>query len=67
MEAAVAYDQVGKPDDAKREQMIALGVFKSMMSNGDGKSHEHAFVVISIAEQYEMMGAMRRHRVGRKP
>jgi tetratricopeptide (TPR) repeat protein len=64
MEAAVAYDQLGKPDDAKREQMIAVGIFKSMMPNGDGQSREHAFVVISITEEYELMAATRRRRVG---
>ncbi|MBO0759241.1 MAG: DUF4919 domain-containing protein, partial [Bradyrhizobiaceae bacterium] len=64
MEAAVAYDQLGKPNEAKREQMIAVGIFKSMMPNGDGHSREHAFVVISITEEYELMAATRRRRVG---
>jgi hypothetical protein len=63
MEAALAYDKLGKPDDAKREQMIAVGVFKSMIRDGDGKSREHAFVVISSAEEYELMGVMHRRRV----
>jgi hypothetical protein len=62
--AALAYSQLGKSDDAKREQTIAMGIFKSMMLNGDGKSREHAFVVISIAEEYELMAALRHHRAG---
>src|SRR5262249_32126913 len=51
--AAVAYSRLGKSDDAKREQTIAVAIFKSMMPNGDGKSREHAFVVISVSEEYE--------------
>jgi len=62
--AAVAYDQLGKPDDARREQAIAVAIFRSMMPNGDGKSREHAFVVISITEEYELMAATLRRRVG---
>jgi hypothetical protein len=62
LQSAVAYDLLGKIDGAKREQAIAVAIFKSMMPNGDGKSREHAFVVISVAEEYELMRA-RRHRV----
>jgi hypothetical protein len=62
--ASVAYHMLGKSDDAEREKAIAVAIFKSMMLNGDGKSREHAFVVISVAEEYELMTATLRRRVG---
>jgi hypothetical protein len=64
LQAASALSQLGKPDDAKRERTIAAGIFKSMMPNGDGKSREHAYVVISVTEEYELMAATRHLRVG---
>jgi hypothetical protein len=63
-QAFMALGQLGKLGDAVREQEIATGIFKSMMPNGDGKSREHAFVVISIAEEYELIAAQRWRRVG---
>lgn len=59
--SSIAYGELGKADDAAREQKIAVAIFKSMMSNGDGQSPEHAFVVISVAEEYELMSARKRH------
>jgi hypothetical protein len=64
LQAFLALGQLGKLDDAVREQKIATAIFKSMMPNGDGKSREHAFVVISVAEEYELIAAQRRRRVG---
>jgi len=61
--AAVAYSWLGKSGDAKREQTIAVAIFKSMMPNGDGKSRGHAYVVISVSEEYELMLARRRRVV----
>jgi hypothetical protein len=61
--AAAAYVRLGKSDDARREHAIAMGIFKSMMPNGDGKSREQAFVVISVAEEYELMRARQRRVV----
>jgi hypothetical protein len=61
--AAVAYDVLGKSDDAKRERTIGVAIFKSMMLNGDGKTPEQAFVVISVAEEYELMRARQRRVV----
>jgi hypothetical protein len=61
--AAAAYGRLGKSDDARREHAIAMGIFKSMMPNGDGKSREQAFVVISVAEEYELMRARQRRVV----
>jgi hypothetical protein len=58
--AAVANGALGKADEAQREQAIALAIFKSMMPNGDGRSFERAFVVISVAEEYELMRARQR-------
>jgi tetratricopeptide (TPR) repeat protein len=62
MAATMAYMKLGRPDEAKREQAIAVAIFKSIMRNGDGKSPGQAFVVISVAEEYALMAA-RRYRV----
>lgn len=35
-----------------------------MVAGGDGRSHEHAFVVISVAKESEMLAALRWHRSG---
>jgi hypothetical protein len=63
MASAIAHEHLGKPDDAKRERAIAVAIFKSIMLNGDGRSREHAFVVISVAEEYELMRARQRRVV----
>jgi hypothetical protein len=56
LQSAVANAVLAKFDDAKRERAIAMAIFKSMRPNGgDGKSREQAFVVISAAEEYELM------------
>jgi hypothetical protein len=57
LQSAVASAVLAKFDDAKRERAIAMAIFKSMRLNGDGKSPEKAFVVISAAEEYELMRA----------
>jgi hypothetical protein len=58
----MAYMKLGKPDEAAREQAISAAILKSMMRNGDGKSPEQAFVVISVGEEYALIAALR-HRV----
>ena len=64
--AGAAYYMLGKSAEAEREQTIAVAIFKSMMRNGDGKSPEQAFVVISVLEEYQLMAARRRRVVGQR-
>lgn len=61
--AAIALSQLGKANEAERERTIAVAIFKSMMPNGDGRSPEQAFVVISVPEEYQLMAARRRRVV----
>jgi hypothetical protein len=64
MAAGTAYGRLGgHPDDEKREHAIAAHLFRSMRPNGNGKSFEQAFVVISVAEEYELMVVLRRRVV----
>jgi tetratricopeptide (TPR) repeat protein len=58
MAAMLAYTKLGQPDEAKREQAIAVAIVKSIMKSGDGKSPEQAFVVISVAEEYALLAAL---------
>jgi hypothetical protein len=57
LQLAVASAVLANFDDAKRERAIAMAIFRSMKLNGAGKSPEQAFVVISAAEEYELMRA----------
>jgi hypothetical protein len=59
LSAAAAYAKLGKPDEAARERDIATAIFKSIMRGRDGRSPERAFVVISVAEEYALMAALR--------
>jgi hypothetical protein len=67
MAAGTAYGKLGgRPDDEKREHAIAAGLFRSMRPNGTGKSREQAFVVISVAEEYELLTVLGRRRVAQR-
>lgn len=48
----IADDRLGQAADAQREKAIARGLFESIRT-GDGLSHEHAFTVISVGEEYD--------------
>jgi hypothetical protein len=64
MAAGTAYGKLGgHPDEEKREHAIATGLFRSMRPNGNGKSREGAFVVISVAEEYELVVSVLKRRV----
>lgn len=60
---ALADGELGKAEDSAREQKIGVAILKSVMGGQDGQSPEHAFVVISVAEEYELMAARERHVV----
>jgi hypothetical protein len=61
--AAVCYDQLGQPEEAKREREIGHGLVKAILSTGDGKSPETAFTVVTVAEEYSMLLIMKARRV----
>lgn len=52
-----ALTAMNRQDEGAREQAIAVGIFKSIMAGHDGSSPDQAFIVISIAEEYELMAA----------
>ncbi len=57
---SLAEGELGKADDAAREQKIGVAILKSVMAGHDGSSPDQAFVVISVAEEYELMAARER-------
>src|SRR5262245_57597854 len=60
--AAVAYGKLGRHDEGKRAHAISVAIIKSIMQGRDGKSPEQAFVVISVAEEYALLSALRYRR-----
>lgn len=48
--------QVIEPAQVKQHDAMARGLLRSIMASGDGKSAETAFVVISVAEEYSLLG-----------
>lgn len=55
--AGAADLALGHPDDAQREKAMAEGIFASIRT-GDGLSFEHAFTVIAIDEEYDLLITM---------
>lgn len=58
MIAAVCHKKGGNEEEARRAHATSLGLIKSVLQSGDGKSPETAFVVIAIDEEYSVMGAL---------
>jgi len=54
----VAFEKLGRTADSAAEREIAIGLVKSVMRTGDGKSPETAFVVISVSEEFSTLGAL---------
>ena len=57
--AALAYKALDDDDSAAREQDIAAGLMKSVMT-GDGQSAKTAFTVITVHEEYAVIHALGR-------
>ena len=55
--AGAADVALGHPDDGMKERAMAEGIFQSIRT-GDGLSFEHAFTVISVAEEYDLLATM---------
>jgi hypothetical protein len=54
----VALEKLGRAAEATTEREHAVGLVKSVLRSGDGKSAETAFVVISVGEAYSTLGAV---------
>jgi hypothetical protein len=59
--AAVAYERLGRGQDAARERATGTGLLQSIHT-GDGASAARPFTVIRVSEEYEFLAAM-----GRRP
>lgn len=55
MTARIAYKNLGDEAGRARHDKIEEEIVKSIEAGGDGKSSEKPFVVISIAEEYDLM------------
>jgi len=53
--AGIADRHLDRNDEAAKEMEKADGIFASIAAGQDGKSFEHAFVVIAVSEEYDMM------------
>jgi hypothetical protein len=58
MVTAVCQEKAGNEEEARRANAMFIGLVKSVLESGDGKSLETAFVVIAIDEEYSVMGAL---------
>jgi hypothetical protein len=52
------YRSLDKPLQSRHHGLIARGLLAAVMATGDGKSPKTAFVVISIAEEYAVLGRL---------
>ena len=52
---AVCQRKAGNEEEARREHAMLMGLVKSVLGSGDGKSPETAFVVIAIEEEYSVL------------
>jgi hypothetical protein len=58
MVAAVCQKKAGNEEGARRAYTIVLGLLRSVLKSGDGKSPQTAFVVISVDEEYKALEAL---------
>jgi hypothetical protein len=54
----VAFEKLGRTAESAAEREMAIGLVKSVMRSGDGKSPQTAFVVISVGEEFSTLGAL---------
>ena len=50
--------KAGNEEEARRAHAVFIGLVKSVLGSGDGKSPETAFVVIGIDEEFAVMAAL---------
>lgn len=58
MLAALAYHRLGNEAKAKPHVQAATGLFTSIVNSGDGKTTKTAYSVITIAEEYSVLGIL---------
>jgi hypothetical protein len=56
----VCYRRLGQAEQSERHTATARGLIKAIFASGDGKTPETAFVVISVAEEYSVIGVQAR-------
>jgi tetratricopeptide (TPR) repeat protein len=54
----VCYDQTGDKAIAKKYAFRYYSLIKAIMSSGDGKSIETAYVVMAVPDEYQVLGAL---------
>lgn len=55
---AAVYERRGQSEQAAFELAVANGLLGSIRDSGDGMTPETAYVVIGVAEEYSLLGAM---------
>jgi Domain of unknown function (DUF4919) len=60
--SAVALQKLGRPEEADPHRRWYRGLVESILASGDGRTPESAFVVISVAEEYSVLRALRLER-----
>ena len=55
---AAVFERRGQRDQAAFELAVANGLLASIRDSGDGTTPETAYVVIGVAEEYSLLGAM---------
>ena len=55
---ATVLERRGRTQEAAFERAVADGLLSSIQQSGDGMSAETAYVVIGVAEEYTLLGAM---------
>ena len=58
MVTASCLKKMGNEEEARRAHAVFIGLVRSVLGSGDGKSPETAFVVIGIDEEYAVMAAL---------
>ena len=53
--AGLCHGKLGNEEAMRREREAGLGLIDSILKSGDGKSERTAFVVVQIAEEYNVL------------
>jgi hypothetical protein len=61
--AGLCHGKLGNEEAMRRERTIVRGLIDSILTSGDGKSEQTAFVVVQIAEEYTILKVLGLRRV----
>jgi hypothetical protein len=56
MALGICYRRLGQAEQAERHTSAARSLLRAILASGDGKTPKTAFVVISVAEEYSVLG-----------